>query len=545
MSDVLGPVSLICALSWLLWKILRSYVVGGVLDNLPGPPSPSFVYGNLKQLYDRRGWNFHREIGEHYGPAVKLHGKFGKKILYVFDPRAMHHIAVKEQYIYDEARWFLSMNGLTLGPGLLSVTGEQHRHQRKMLNPAFNINHMRDMVPIFYEVTNRLRKALLNQVTDSPVEIDMSKWMGRTALELIGQAGLGYSFDPLVEQRSDTLGDALKTFVPSLYALSKYFQFYPYIEAFVPRAIRNLAAEWLPYKPFQRIRGLSLTLHERSLEIYNEKKAALQRGDEGLKCQVAEGKDLMSLLLRANMCADSTDRLTDKELIAQMSTITIAAVDTTSSALSMILSLLAQHADVQAKLRDELHAACSQGRYLEYDELVSLPYLDAVCRETLRLYPMAPYRFRETREDVVLPLSEPIRGRDGTLISEIPLPKDTTVFVGIMSANTNKAIWGPDAHEWKPERWLSPLPETVSEAKIPGVYSNLMTFWGGGRACIGFKFSQLEMKVVLATLISTFTFEFTDKPIDWNLAGVLYPTVGEDPRPSLPLKVALAKAQAA
>lgn len=107
-----------------------------------------------------------------------------------------------------------------------------------------------------------------------------------------------------------------------------------------------------------------------------------------------------------------------------------------------------------------------------------------------------------TREDVVLPLSEPVRGRDGQMISEIPLPKDTMVLVGVLSSNTSKALWGEDAYEWKPERWLSPLPETVTEAKIPGVYSNLfvlatclsaihdshvahrMTFWGGGRACM-------------------------------------------------------------
>ncbi len=74
----------------------------------------------------------------------------------------------------------------------------------------------------------------------------------------------------------------------------------------------------------------------------------------------------------------------------------------------------------------------------------------------------------------MLPLSEPVRGRDGKMISEIPLPKDTTVLVGVISSNTSKAIWGEDAYEWKPERWLSPLPETVAEAKIPGVYSNLL-----------------------------------------------------------------------
>ena len=56
---------------------------------------------------------------------------------------------------------------------------------------------------------------------------------------------------------------------------------------------------------------------------------------------------------------------------------------------------------------------------------------------------------------------------------EIFVPKDTQVFVSISSSNTNPAIWGPDAAEWKPERWLSALPETLSDAKMPGVYSNL------------------------------------------------------------------------
>ena len=78
-----------------------------------------------------------------------------------------------------------------------------------------------------------------------------------------------------------------------------------------------------------------------------------------------------------------------------------------------------------------------------------------------------------TREDVVLPLSEPVRGRDGTTVYEVPIPKDTSVFVGIYSSNTRKALWGEDAYEWKPERWLNPLPDTVTDAHVPGIYSNL------------------------------------------------------------------------
>lgn len=62
------------------------------------------------------------------------------------------------------------------------------------------------------------------------------------------------------------------------------------------------------------------------------------------------------------------------------------------------------------------------------------------------------------------------------MMHEIFVPKDTSVFVGINASNTNTALWGTDAYEWKPERWLKPLPDAVLDAKIPGVYANLYVF---------------------------------------------------------------------
>lgn len=67
-------------------------------------------------------------------------------------------------------------------------------------------------------------------------------------------------------------------------------------------------------------------------------------------------------------------------------TLIFAATDTTSSALSRIFQLLSEHHDVQQKLREEIIAAKGEREEIPYDELSSLPYLDAVCRETLRLY---------------------------------------------------------------------------------------------------------------------------------------------------------------
>lgn len=108
-----------------------------------------------------------------------------------------------------------------------------------------------------------------------------------------------------------------------------------------------------------------------------------------------------------------------------------------------------------------------------------------------------------TRGDVVMPLMWPVKGVDGTDVQEIAVPKDTEIIISIFGANRDKRIWGPDAEEWKPERWLEPLPKSVADAHMPGVYASMsvlsllgfvimlsflsmfrMTFIGGGRACM-------------------------------------------------------------
>lgn len=101
----------------------------------------------------------------------------------------------------------------------------------------------------------------------------------------------------------------------------------------------------------------------------------------------------------------------------------------------------------------------------------------------------------------MLPLENSIRGVDGRELHEVVVPRGTIIIASILSANNNPDIWGPDSYEWKPERWLSPLPDKVLNERSPGIYSHMygndlpleiyfaevscrMTFWGGGRACL-------------------------------------------------------------
>lgn len=166
------------------------------------------------------------------------------------------------------------------------------------------------------------------------------------------------------------------------------------------------------------------------------------------------------------------------------STFIFAGHDTTTHAACRVFHQLALNQDVQTKLREEVTAARSTEGDLDYDTLMNLPYLDAVCRETLRLYAPVSQLGRTTRKDVVMPLMWPIEGVDGSEIREIAVPNDTDVIISVFGANRDKRIWGPDADEWRPERWIEPLPKSVAEAHMPGVYASMMTFIGGGRACM-------------------------------------------------------------
>jgi len=94
--------------------------------------------------------------------------------------------------------------------------------------------------------------------------------------------------------------------------------------------------------------------------------------------------------------------------------------------------------------------------------------------------------------------------RHGKVHETIRINKGQKLVISIVAMNRDKAIWGEDADDFRPERW-----ESISEASstVPGVWGNMLTFSGGPHACIGFRFSLIEMKVLLFTLVRAFEFD--------------------------------------
>ncbi|KAI0773098.1 cytochrome P450 [Trametes elegans] len=508
--------------AWLLWRYLRR---SSPLAKIPGPPSSSWLSGHIGNLTARDGHGWLRMLEDVYGSVVRVKGPFGRDWLYVYDNAALYSVYAKDQGCYDEMDWFLAGENYFLGPGVLGVDGETHRKQRRMLHPVFSAKHIRDVTPIFYEVCHRLVDAISARVESGAQDIDITGWMGRTGLELIAKAGIGLSLDPLVEDHfSNPFIAAVKEYLPLFFHsdCAIYHQMISYLRDWGMPSVARWIVDHSPQRTIREIRASAATLHDMSVGIVKQKKAALARGE------LENQKDIMTILLKANSAADSQDRLPDDQLTAQVSVLLFTATETTSNALSRTLHLLAQNQEVQARLREELIAA-RDGNDLTYDALLALPYLNAVCKETLRLYAPGPLSYRLAYRDATMPLSQPIRGTDGSSIGSIYVPKNTVIVISNLAYNRNKEVWGEDADQWKPERWMDPLPRVLEESPSPGIWSRMMTFAGGPRSCVGFQFALLEMKVVLSLLIANFTFEESaDKPVFWNHSGVMYPSIEQN-----------------
>lgn len=168
---------------------------------------------------------------------------------------------------------------------------------------------------------------------------------------------------------------------------------------------------------------------------------------------------------------------------------------------------LCKHPEIQTKLRNEVSAV--QTDHPSFEELEALPYLDAVVRETLRVHAPVVGTVRNASKDSVIPLSEPIIDKKGVTRHEIlfvlyifPLvcfanshlysvAKGTAIWIPILFM-AKSALWGPDADEFNPERWLTGnVPE--GSTAMPSI--NFPVFLAGPRACIGFRFSLLEYMI--------------------------------------------------
>nr|AVZ23830.1 cytochrome P450 [Thanatephorus cucumeris] len=510
---------------------LKAFRRANAFRQLDGPTPSSSLWGDEALLYDiKTSLTIHDELLSQYGSVCKIKGPLGEDRVWIADPLALSDIVVKGFDDFHEVEGFVAWFALTQGPTIITTSGHKHKMQRKILNPVFTAAHMRNLTPTFNSIAHHLLEIVTSEVRTSggnTAVVDMHHWMSNVSLEMIGQAGMGHSFGVMTGKEPEYI-EASRQLFPLISEMWYIRPFLPALMKIGSAGFRRFVVSYIPFGPVQRLRNITETMDKTAAGIYNQKKRALEDGT--LESEITAGNDIMSMMLKQNKNVPPEDQMNEAEIQAQVNGLLFAGHDTTSAALDRTLHLLAHNLEVQDRLRQEVREAHGlHGKNLDYDQLNSLQYLDAVCRESLRLWAPGQLVERTAAKDWNLPLRYPIKSKDGkTMISNLHVRKGTHLYLSLGSVNRDKQTWGDDASHFKPTRWLTPLPGSVAESKIPGVYSNMMTFLGGPRSCIGFKFSQLEMKVILSTLISSFRFETGPEEHFWVASGVLKPHTRRD-----------------
>ncbi|KAG8696913.1 cytochrome P450-dit2, partial [Ceratobasidium sp. 395] len=248
----------------------------------------------------------------------------------------------------------------------------------------------------------------------------------------------------------------------------------PYIYNIGTPSFRRWVLQHIPISSVQKLLQAARLQNNQAEEVLRARQALLASGGD-LTSEAGRGRDIMTLLMKANEAEGSENHISRDAMIGHMNVFIFAGHETTSTAVSRILNILADNEDVQVRLREEIRTYFKEHQDdANHDALLELPYLDAVVRETLRVYGPVSNIVRQSQVDTVIPLEYPIDTPTGKITS-IPIKKGTGIVMNIVMANRYDKTWGEQADKFRPERWIGNKLDEVTEpgAHLPGVYSSM------------------------------------------------------------------------
>ena len=326
-------------------------------------------------------------------------------------------------------------------------------------------------------------KESVPSIKDASV-IEIGGWGSRAALDIIGDAGMGQDFDAIDNPDTELNATYRKVFQPSR-------------QQQIMAMLGLLLPQWflrsLPVKHNQNVTDACETIKKVCRQLIQQKQGKLDRDDKGVDV------DIISVALRSG-------GFSEQELVNQMMTFLAAGHETTATTITWAIYLLSKNPKVQSRLHEEIRSrlpSISDDTVdITSEQLDGLAYLHAVCNEVLRLYAPVPLTIREAAH--------------ATSILGQYVPAGTKIILSPRAVNTSTALWGPDAAEFKPERWLGP-----GRANTGGAESNyaFLTFLHGPRSCIGQAFAKAEFASLLAALVGRFEWALEDEEKKIEIKG--------------------------
>jgi cytochrome P450 len=342
---------------------------------------------------------------------------------------------------------------------------------------------LNDLEPYVQDVIQLFLKRI-DEVTDNGVKpFDIGAWVQYFAFDALGEVNFSEQLG-FLETGTD-VGNSIATIDGLLRYLSVVGQA-PWMHKFLlgNRLIHKL----LPFL-------------ETSNEVQNFAIKMISKRVNGEQTEVR--RDMLQRLLEVSEKDDA--KLTFEEIIALTTTNLIAGSDSTAIGLRAILYFLCKHPDVYAKLQREIDNAFTAGMLTQpvrYADGSKLEYLGAVITEALRAHAATGF---------VLERHVP---EGGMTIAGTFIPEGTIVGINSWVMHANKSVYGEDAEDFNPERWLN-----ASEDRLREMRRCNMSFGAGPRLCIGRNISMMEIVKLIPELMRKYDFRLVNPDREWEILG--------------------------
>ncbi len=373
----------------------------------------------------------------------------GGPIVFVHHPQAVQQILTDKNFIATGKAHLLRP---ILGDNsILGLEGNRHKNRRKLYLPLFHGERMKAYGQLICDLTI----GVFDQFTPNQV------FTGRKActdisLQVILEAVYG-------------LNDRSKKLRRLISEIASIFESPLNVSVLLIDGLQKDFGPWSPWGRFLRQR------EEVDRAIYQEIE------DRKASPDISSRKDILSLLISSQ--DEAGNYLTLTELRDELMALTFAGHETTAIAISWALYWIHHLPEVKSKLLAEL---ATLGENPDPAEIAKLPYLTAVCQETLRIYPVGM-------------LTLPRIAQEKTEVSGYELEPGQRVAGCIYLLHQREDLY-PDAKKFKPERFLerhfSPY--------------EFIPFGGGQRSCIGQALAQFEMKLAVATILTNYELSLAD-----------------------------------
>ncbi|GMH20876.1 hypothetical protein Nepgr_022718 [Nepenthes gracilis] len=400
--------------------------------------------------------------------------------VHMANPENIKHILKTQFALYPKGSIFTSTLHDLLGQGIINVDGDLWNFQRQIASHEFTTNSLNKFIEMVVdaELSGRLIPILSDAAKNRTV-LDIQDILTRFTFDNICQIAFGYDpeglspslpesqFTSAFDEAGAIITERFKTIFPMLWKIKRFL---------------NIGTE-------KKLRKAVHVVREFARTVVRQKKKELEGQNHGSLLE--SNLDLLSRFLRSGHI--------DEEFVTDIViSFILAGRDTTSATLTWFFWLLSRNPSAEDEIMAEISAKnssdCVSDKNLALKEMKHMVYTHAALCETMRLYPPVPVDSKEPISDDVLP--------DGTKVK-----KGTRVVFHPYAMGRSEKLWGNDWPEFRPERWLErgPAGEEVRKwSFVPRDPYTYPVFQAGPRICLGREMAFLQMKRVVAGVLSQF-----------------------------------------